>query len=210
MATATKTSIRCWSNTSREEVRAPPRKPSVSAVLLPAAVVACRVDRHPVAKIDPQFRCRRDAATAPHALLARGMQRLPPQVRKSDLRPRGVGVQGVAPYRLHACCFARQRQPLCSEAGGLSDRLYRVDCSRLARLEPIVQMEPLRGSCTAFPSRALRQRIALVRHPNVAICGYLSFLRSCDQESAGCGRFLVMTVTVMSSQLPWIDEYRIA
>jgi hypothetical protein len=36
----------------------------------------------------------------------------------------------------------------------LSGRLYRVDCCRLARLEPIVQTEPLRGSYTAFPCRA--------------------------------------------------------
>src|SRR5690242_15448393 len=55
---------------------------TASGDLLPATIVACRADRHPVAKIDPQFRCRRDGATAQRVLLAPGMQRLQPQVRK--------------------------------------------------------------------------------------------------------------------------------
>src|SRR5262249_40009139 len=82
------------------------------------------------------------------------MQRLRTRARKFDLLPHVAGAQAFAPYRLHACCFAPRHRQLCSEAGGLSDRLYRGERCRLVRLEPIVQTELLRGSfsCLSLPS----------------------------------------------------------
>ena len=124
--------------------------------LLPATVVAYCADRHPVAKTDPQSRCRRDGATARRAPLAPGMQRLRPQARKFDLLPHATDARAFAPYRLRVCCFAPRHRQLCSEAGGSSDRLCRVDRCRLVRLEPIVQMKLLRGSLLMpFPAKRL-------------------------------------------------------